>query len=276
MMRVQPQIRYLAVVSADPDRLASFYTTQFGLGELGRSDAGDVSLTDGFYNLTLLKQRAGLSEIDDRIGLHHFGLAIDDIHEVEARLEEFAPRADIMRERGDLYHGEYRVFDPNGMAVSLSLRQFGAPEGPVGLPCIRHVAMRVPRRQETLDFYKNVFGFREVSISGRGRDPGGALFAADGHTNLAILVDPESKRAAGLAQEERRMRGGMNHFGFIVPDLEACVADLPPSAEATLPPGGRLMAEYRVFDPDGNGFDITEQQGYEVDAGRWERALARG
>jgi len=266
------RIRYLAVISANPQGLASFYTAQFGLRQLDRSTAGDVSLTDGFYNLSLLKQRPDLGERDGRLGLHHFGLEIDDIHEVEARLEEFAPEAEIRQESGDLQHGEFRVFDPNGMSVSLSLRQFGVPDRPLAMPCIRHLAMRVPNREDVLNFYQNVFGFREVSISGSGRDPGGALFAADGHTNLAILVDPESKRSAGLAQEERRMRGGMNHFGFIVPDLKACIDALPPDAEATLPPGGRLMAEYRVFDPEGNGFDVTQQQGYEVDVDTWERA----
>src|SRR5579862_7830811 len=110
------QIRYLSIISEHPDKLARFYARHLGLRELGRNQAGDVSMTDGFYNLTFFKERADLGEPDARLGLNHFGIAIDDIHEIEARLEEFAPNADIRQESGDLQHGEYRVFDPNGIA----------------------------------------------------------------------------------------------------------------------------------------------------------------
>src|SRR5581483_10664545 len=111
--------RYLALVSKTPFRLAHFYRTVFGLRELGRSPEGDVSLTDGFYNVTFLKQRAGLEEEDGKLGLNHFGIEIDDIREIEGRLEEFASRADIVQEKGGLHHGEFRVYDPNNLPVSL-------------------------------------------------------------------------------------------------------------------------------------------------------------
>jgi hypothetical protein len=52
------QIRYLAIVSEHPDTLARFYSTHFAMRELGRSDAGDIALTDGFYKY-LLTQDAG-------------------------------------------------------------------------------------------------------------------------------------------------------------------------------------------------------------------------
>ena len=74
------QIRYLAIVSEHPDTLARFYSTHFAMRELGRSDAGDIALTDGFYNISLLKPRGGASEP----GISHFGITIDDIREVEA------------------------------------------------------------------------------------------------------------------------------------------------------------------------------------------------
>ena len=38
---MQATIRYLAIVSDDPERLARFYTSGFGMRELGRSSAGD-------------------------------------------------------------------------------------------------------------------------------------------------------------------------------------------------------------------------------------------
>ncbi len=41
-------IRYLAFLSDDPSALADFYGRHFALDELGRSNQGDVSLSDGF------------------------------------------------------------------------------------------------------------------------------------------------------------------------------------------------------------------------------------
>jgi hypothetical protein len=56
------QIRYLAAICKDPAAQAAFYIEEIGLMELGRSDTGDVSLTDGNFNFTLFRQRADLIE----------------------------------------------------------------------------------------------------------------------------------------------------------------------------------------------------------------------
>ena len=73
---MQAQIRYLSIITEHPDVLADFYATYLGVRELGRGPDGDISMTDGFYNLTFLKQRPGLGEPDDRLGLNHLGAAL--------------------------------------------------------------------------------------------------------------------------------------------------------------------------------------------------------
>jgi len=73
------RIRYLAMLSEEPMKLAGFYAANFGLSELGRSSAGDVSLTDGGFNFTFLRPRPQLREPHMTIGLHHLGIAVDDI-----------------------------------------------------------------------------------------------------------------------------------------------------------------------------------------------------
>jgi catechol 2,3-dioxygenase-like lactoylglutathione lyase family enzyme len=265
------QIRYLSIITEHPEILAEFYGRYLGLRELGRGPAGDISMTDGFYNLTFLKQRSDLGEPDDRLGLNHFGVEIDDIREIEARLEEFAPNAEIKRENGDLHHGEYRVFDPNGIAVSLSTRRFGVPDASLGLPCIRHVAMSVGKNDEVLDFFRNVFGFREATSSHVWRDKGTDVrFAADGHTSLAILWDPEQMRKDS-GEQELDIRYGVNHFGFLVPNATATLDSLPASSGTGRRPSNRPMAEFRAYDPDGTAFDISQTKGFEVDVDVWER-----
>ncbi|MFI5268661.1 MAG: VOC family protein, partial [Chloroflexota bacterium] len=150
---MQAHVRYLALISEQPEILASYYTTHFGLRELGHSETGDVSLTDGFFNLTVLKRRPGLGEADDRVGLHHIGIAIDNIREIEGRLEDVAPATDIVAENGDLHHGQYRLVDPSGLAVSLSTNGFGTADDRQGHPAIHHAAIKVADTEEVLGFY---------------------------------------------------------------------------------------------------------------------------
>jgi catechol 2,3-dioxygenase-like lactoylglutathione lyase family enzyme len=275
------QLSYLAIVAERPEALAEFYRTHFGLTELGRSAAGDVSMTDGYFNLTFLKRRAGL-EADDGKGLHHFGLAIDDIREIEARLEEFAPDVEIVPENGDLHHGQYRVHDPNGYPVSLSTRHFGVTPRPRGLPSLRHIALSVPNREEVTSFYANVFGLRETSVSMRRRqDNLPARHMGDGNTNLAILPDPDLIREMGEEREvDERLyalntKGGVAHFGFVVANVDEILRSMPPDlagASNERPGARRDMAEFRVFDPEWNGIDISQRKGFEVDFDVWVRA----
>ena len=119
------RIRYLAMLCADPSALAGFYSRNFGLDEIGRTPAGDVTLTDGGFNLTLIRPRPGLREPHLEIGLHHLGIAVDDIDAVVARYRAFDPHATVVRESGDLQHGEVRIYDPECNPVSLSQRNFG-------------------------------------------------------------------------------------------------------------------------------------------------------
>ena len=278
----RPAMSYIAIVSERPDRLADFYQTYFGLTELGRSDAGDVSVTDGHFNLTFLKRRAGVDEDEAGPGLHHFGIAVEDIDEIKARLKEHAPFANLRPESGDLHHGEYRVTDPNGYPVSLSTRHFGVTPRPRGFPSLRHIAVSVPNRDEVTDFFVNVFGLRETSVSQQRRATNQpARHLGDGTTNLAVLPDPDLIRQLG---EEREIpaeyqaintRPGLAHFGFVVQDMEAIMDRMPPelSGANNKRPNRRDMAECRVFDPEWNGIDLSQRLGFEVEFDQWVRAV---
>ncbi|HLG73573.1 MAG TPA: VOC family protein [Chloroflexota bacterium] len=265
---MRPHISYIAFLTDQPEREANFYSTYFGLKEIGRSAAGDVSMTDGFYNLTFLKRRSELGEQNDEIGIHHFGLAIDDIREFEGKLEEFVPSADIKAEPGDVHHGEYRFVDPNGLTVSLSTKHFNTAGQPYGKPAVHHLGMKVADGQGLLELYGNLIGLKETPSSVKARERGStARFAGDGTTAWAIFKLGNSEQNEGAVN-----RDGLNHFGFVVPDLEAMIAKLPPEARTSKRPADRPFAEWRTFDPDGNGMDISQQLGYEVDPDVWIKA----
>src|SRR5919199_1432311 len=231
------RIRYLAITARDPQALAHYYALHFGMWLLGESVAGDISMTDGFYNLTLLKQRAELGDEDAQLGTNHFGIEVDNMGEVEDRLAQFAPDLELWPERGDLFTGEFRTRDPNGLVVSLSTQQFHVPHEYFQLPSIHHVALSVPNNDAVLDFYSNVFGFRATS-------------ATEGYRKF-----------------------GFNHFGLVVPDMDAMRRRLP-IGTVTKRPSSRPFAEYRVVDPEGNNFDISATHGFEVDHGVWIKGTA--
>jgi len=255
------QIRYLAIISERPETLAGFYSRYFSMRELGRSDGGDVALTDGFYNISILKRRDSAVET----GISHFGVTIDNIGEIENRIKEFAPKTDIREDEGGLFHGDFRVTDPSGQSVTVSTHQFHTPSAERTFPCIRHLAVCVPNNDEILNFYVNVFGFRESTTSKRIRSENRVVrWAADGATAMAILPD----RTRRDMNERESPRDGLNHFGWLVNDIESFLNSLPEDC-ISRSPSSRPMAEYRGFDPDRNPFDISQDNGYEIDVDRW-------
>ena len=44
-------LRYIAYLANEPEKLTEFYGRFLGTEELGRSAEGDISITDGHYNL---------------------------------------------------------------------------------------------------------------------------------------------------------------------------------------------------------------------------------
>lgn len=263
------QFRYLAFYSDDPASLADFYSRHFGLAEIGRSNEGDVSLTDGFYNIAFIRRRPDLDEPNMSPGLHHVGLQVRDMAEATRNFLQAMPGGTMVSERGGLHFGERRFYDPELMPVSISTGSFGAPtKRQVKTPRIAHIAFNALVPQRTLEFYSTVFGFREITTSLQFRQRGRLnRFAGDGVTNLAIhpfYNDTEGHEA----------RFGVNHFGFLVNDMDRKLDALSKEIPVAKRPEVRPFAEYRLFDPEGNKFDLSQAKGWEVDIDQWDKAVA--
>jgi catechol 2,3-dioxygenase-like lactoylglutathione lyase family enzyme len=264
------RISYLAILCAEPAALAGFYGRSFGMAEIGRSAEGDVSLTDGGFNLTLFKQRPQLHEPRMELGLHHLGIAVDDVEETLARYRAFNPRGVVIPESGDLQHGEVRIHDPECNPVSLSQRRFGLPGAPLRTPRIAHIALNALDTELVLAFYREVFGFRELFEAHREsmKRPGYRnKHVGDGHSNVAIQTFYSNEVG-------HEARFGIAHFGLLVGDSKAMAEEVQRrGATVKARPAHRTQSEIRMRDPEGNGCDLS-QRGWEVDTDRWVRAGA--
>jgi catechol 2,3-dioxygenase-like lactoylglutathione lyase family enzyme len=260
-------LRYVAFISENPEKIVTFYNKFLGTEELGRSPEGDISITDGFYNLTFFRKRPALREPTMELGLHHIGLEVADLEEAKAQYLKFNARGVIMDEPGDIHHGEIRIYDPECHPVSLSSKTFGVKEPQAKqFPRIRHIAYNALDPERMLQFYVQVLGLREVPTSYVRRQQGaGNRFGGDGSTNLAI--HPFYSRTEG-----HEVRFGINHIGFLVDNMQVTMAELSSVLKITPRPSNRPYAEFRFRDPEGNALDLSQSKGWEVDIGKWETA----
>jgi len=261
-------IRYVAYISENPEKLSAFYHRFFKTDELGRSQEGDISLTDGFLNLTFFRKRPALCEPRMEIGLNHIGIQVDNIEETKNKYIRLFPRKPVVPESGDIHHGVLRIHDPDGNPVSLSEQPFGV-KGERRYPGIRHIAYNAMDPEGMREFYFRLFGFNELT-SGLAYREAGRLnrFVGDGFTNLAIhpFYDPT---AVG-----HEMKFGINHLGFLVSDLGTMMDDLSSVVRIQKRPDDRPFAEFRFTDPEGNRLDLSQTKGWEVDVNKWERVAA--
>jgi catechol 2,3-dioxygenase-like lactoylglutathione lyase family enzyme len=104
---------------------------------------------------------------------------------------------------------------------------------------IRHIAIYTDKPDAEAAFYCQAFDLKEVQ-----RSPSGAIYLSDGYINVALLKPRSTSTPKGL-----------HHFGFQVDSIEATqkrLQEIKPDIEI------ELFAEYKIKDPEGNIFDISE------------------
>ena len=96
-----PRIKHIAIRTPDPEKTAQFYINVFGLEEVGKAGSG-LYLSDGYINLAILKsidEGSGESVRDEAgyAGIDHLGFMVEDMDEIQAKLEAEGARAMNMR-----------------------------------------------------------------------------------------------------------------------------------------------------------------------------------
>ncbi len=115
-------LRHIAISVPDKEKAAKFYEDTFGFTRVSHS-AVATRLSDGVMNLTLLQFRnqddAGDERGPDFVGLHHFGVWVDDLAGTKAQIEanggRFHPGPTELPE-----NAEHKFRDPNGIVFDIS------------------------------------------------------------------------------------------------------------------------------------------------------------
>ena len=121
---------------------------------------------------------------------------------------------------------------------------------------IRHVAFMTKEPQKLHEFYQGVFDFEPCYASASG-----ARMVIDGRFNLAFLpIRAGESEIVGTHRAdggEFNQRPGINHYGFIIDNVEETVRRLGEELKHGQNPQDGRPAEMRVVDPWGNNFDLS-------------------
>ena len=108
------KLRHIAIIVQDPETSAQFFEKAFDFKRVGQARRG-IYLSDGTINVAVLK-----IENEEKIGLYHIGMWVDDLAEAEKKVTEAG--ATYLRGRptvpNSFYECKYR--DPDGVVFDLT------------------------------------------------------------------------------------------------------------------------------------------------------------
>jgi len=264
------RIRHIAIVS---DRYAlegRFYEALFGMKTAAdKRPERAVTVSDGYVGLNINPRKAGRPA-----GLDHFGLEVDDVEEIYARLHRRYPAVRVLKRPGSRPFAGVSTHDPAGNIFDLSQHDMDnrtsvyVEAERVQPRRISHMALRTLDAEQTAEFYVEVYGLEPVEK--KSDDPN--FYLTDGRVTL-MLMPWSILDYAGT----NIVRPGPDHIGFTVESvpavkdrLQALVDDNPQLRPLAIAAGSegqarlKLFAEcrygsYHLADVDGVLIDIAEK-----------------
>ena len=108
------RLRHIAIIVPDPEKAAKFFEEAFGMTRAGTARRG-IYMSDGVMNVALLK-----TEGDEKNGLYHFGMWVDDLDAAEKKVIEAGGKYLAGRPTSPNSFYEAKYSDPNGVVFDLT------------------------------------------------------------------------------------------------------------------------------------------------------------
>ena len=260
------KLKHLAIISDNYVLLSRFYEALFGMktSKSPRPESA-VAIGDGYIGMNIIPQKLGR-----QAGLEHFGLQVEDVERVAARLREKYPEVQLVKRPSNRPFAGISTHDPDGYVFDLS-QQAMTNRAEVYVEgewkqdrYISHFVLRSLNPAHLAKFYREVYELQELEKPADDR----SHYLTDGRVTMIIspwaITDYE-----GAGIEPRHM----DHLGFRVEDLETFKEDLAALVNrnpALSPkPGGtdgnirlNLLAQckhgqFQLADPDGVPIDVA-------------------
>jgi catechol 2,3-dioxygenase-like lactoylglutathione lyase family enzyme len=223
---------------------------------------------DGYVGMTIIPRRGGR-----KAGLDHFGIEVEDLEKVRAKVAQKYPDIEIVKRPGNRPFASYSAHDPAGNYFDLS-QQGHENRAEVYAQgewkqdnTISHFALRAREAERLANFYTDVFELEARNVPSEE----GGYHLTDGRVTLAILPWKISAfNGAGIEQP------AMDHIGFRVPSMDGFKKNLAEVEKQNLQLRAKpidfdsegvarlkLLAKcphgrFQLADPDGTLIDVAE------------------
>lgn len=267
------KIKHVAIVSHQSPLLSRFYQTLFGMTTAAgtaeeRAGRGASVATDGYVGMNFNARANGRQG-----GFDHFGIEVDDLDLIQARLRELYPDVHLLKRPNARPFAGLSLHDPAGNVFDLAHQ---TPEDRKDVYAnlseqqyprhIDHFMLRTVDAPRVSTFYREVFDFEERAKAPD--DP--RTYLTDGKVTL-IVAPWRIADYAGSGIE----RPALDHLCFKVESLDAFKADLdqmietdPSLTPRPFSPGEGdirlallktcVYGQFHLADPDGVLLEVTE------------------
>jgi len=117
------KLRHIAISVPDKEQAANFYQETFGFERVSQSRVA-TRLSDGVMNITLLQFETEADAGDERgkdfVGLHHFGIWVDNIETATQAIETNGGQNHLGPTAHAPENAEHKFRDPNGIVFDIS------------------------------------------------------------------------------------------------------------------------------------------------------------
>jgi lactoylglutathione lyase len=227
------RIVHIALKVDELEKATKFYEDVFGIYQTKTGYArGHTSrhMTDGNIDLALMvydsaDDREGML-IGPGPGIHHFGVEVEDREATVKKIEENGGEIFSDPEEGAL---KFRSPDGN-MCEIVAVGRYKTKAKNEKAQIV-HLALKVQDLEKATNFYKNVFGFKQLGTTPHGHHV--SRHMTDGHIDLALMTwDSDDHKDALLAGAGPRI----HHWGVEVTDRDAVT-------EAITKNGGEILSK---------------------------------